>query len=345
MPAITEVRRRCPEDRAFSEALRALVLGLGLLAAAAASAAACPAPALGLMFEDGFEALSGADPSAPGSFTVASVSGSSTRAGRTTPWVAHYPVQAGSAPLLLFAPGFQIPSSAYRDWHEHLASWGFIAVRADPLAGGFSPDHVAMALDLRQVLSDMRVPGALPVGVDGSRLALAGHSLGGKLALMAAGGDARVGALILLDPVNGAGPFGYSSTQPNIVPQPVGSIGIPVAMLGELLDSNAGNGQACAPAAQNYQILFNALSAAPLAYEWTLEGASHTSFVTNPGQCGFACDLCNAPTRPLAQTHAFMRASAVAFLRSHWQSEQGMCAWLTGARVPGFVSTRMRASP
>jgi hypothetical protein len=54
MPAITEVRRRCPEDRAFSEALRALVLGLGLLAAAAASAAACPAPALGPMFEDGF---------------------------------------------------------------------------------------------------------------------------------------------------------------------------------------------------------------------------------------------------------------------------------------------------
>jgi len=310
-----------------------------------AQAPACPPPVPGRLFDSGFELPGGGDLAAPGPYTAATVSGTSSQGGRTTPWVAHYPVGSSGRPLVLFAPGFQIPSASYSDWATHLATWGFIAVRADPV-GGLPPNHVAMSLDLRDVLDDLLAPAALPVSVDVSRVALSGHSLGGKLALMAASGDARVRTLFVLDPINGGGPGGYTTEQPNIVPQPMGSLAVPIGVLGELLDSTSSSGgQACAPTAVNYQTLFQAATASPRAYEWTLAGASHIDFVTNQDQCGFACTFCNPRTLPLAQTHAFMRASAVAFLRNSLQGESGLCPWLTGALLPGAVGVRQAPPP
>jgi Chlorophyllase enzyme len=198
---------------------------------------------------------------------------------------------------------------------------------------------------LRDVLDDLLAPGALPVSVDPARIVLSGHGLGGKVALMAASGDVCVRALFVFDPINAGGPGGYTAEQPNIVPQPVGSLAVPIGLLGELLDSTSGAGQACAPAAVNYQTMFQAATASPRAYEWTLAGASHIDFVTNQDQCGFACTFCNPRTLPLAQTHAFMRASAVAFLRTYLQGESGLCPWLTGVQVPGAVAVRQAPPP
>lgn len=317
-----------------------ILLPIGVVA----QAPACPSAVPGRIFDSGFELPGGSDLAAPGPYTAATVAGTSSQGGRSTPWVAHYPVGSSARPLVLFAPGYQIPSSGYSDWATHLATWGFIAVRADPV-GGFPPNHVAMSLDLRDALDDLLAPAALPVSVDLSRVALSGHSLGGKLALMAASGDARVRTLFVFDPVNGGGPGGYTSEQPNIVPQPMGSLAVPLGILGELLDSTSSGGQACAPAAVNYQTLFQAATASPRAYEWTLAGASHIDFVTNQDQCGFACTFCNPRTLPLAQTHAFMRASAVAFLRTYLQGESGLCPWLTGALLPGAVGVRQAPPP
>lgn len=320
---------------------------LGLAPGAMAQTPACPAPEPEYIFDSSFELPGGADLSAAGPFAIASVSGSSISeiTGRTTPWTAHYPVATSARPLVLFAPGFQIPSSAYRNWAEHLASWGFITVRADP-AAGFSPNHTAMSQDLRSVLNDVLLPEALPVAVDAGRIALSGHSLGGKVSLMAAEGDARVRALFVFDPVNGAGPSGYSPDQPNIIPQPMGSFALPIGVLGELLDSVGGvGGQACAPAAINYQTIFLAATASPRAFEWTLDGASHIDFVTNQDQCGISCAFCQPRTLPLEQTHAFMRASSVAFMRTYLQEATGLCPWLNGSMLPAAVSLRQRPLP
>jgi len=310
------------------------------LQAAGTQAGIC---SLDIIFSEGFDVSGSLDLTLPGPFAVSSISGSSTQNSRLTPWVAHYPLGASSAAVVLFAPGFHLNSSLYQGWAAHLASWGYIAVRADP-PSSFSPDEPSMALDLRNVISDVVKPAALPVTVDASRIALSGHGEGGKIAIMAAAGDARVRAVFTFDPVNEGGPSGYTAGQPSIVPQPVGSIAVPTGILGELVDSSGGF-QSCTPAAINYQTIFSAAATAPVAYEWTLAGASYTSFVPDQASCGFSCSFCNPATLPPSDTYAFMRSSAVAFLQTHLQGTPRLCPWLSGKQLPAFISLRESTSP
>jgi dienelactone hydrolase len=320
---------------------------IAALCAVAAASLAGPAwsgvrtcPDLDTVFVDGFQPrLSTQALGAPGPFATAALSRVTTRAGRSTPWTASYPTTA-TAPraVLLFAPGFQIPSSAYASLMQHVASWGFVAVRADPVSSLGNTSHPEMVLDLRAVLDDLLAPSALPVAVDAGAIALAGHSLGGKLAVMVAAADSRVGAVYAFDPVNSAG---GSAGQPNILPQGIAAQTIPFGFAGELLDGS-GAFQACAPLALNYQNFFNAAAATPAAYEWTLAGAAHVDFVTNPDQCGLACSFCQDGPLDTAVTHAFMRSSTVAFLRTYLLDEAGLCPWLNGAEVPLPVSIRQR---
>lgn len=299
---------------------------------------------LDIVLDTGFDYATSLDLGSPGPFTVAQVSSSGTQNGRVTPWVANYPTGASAAPIVLFVPGFSLPSSLYQAWTAHLASWGYVAVRADPPSSFSSVDEPAMVLDLRNVVTQITSPGTLPISVDAARIAMSGHSLGGKLALSVAAADARVKAVFVFDPVNGAGPSGYSPTRPNIVPQPVASITVPIGILGELLDS-AGASMACAPASMNYQTIYSAAMGAPLVYEWTLAGASHTSFVPDQASCGVSCSFCQPATLAAAETFTFMRSSAVAFLRTHLTDNPRSCPWLTGGKVPSFVTIRERALP
>ncbi len=304
---------------------------------AAARTLACPD--LDTVFLDSFDArLPTTQLSQPGPFPTQTRSGVTLRAGRSTPWLAVYPTGSPvPRPLLIFAPGFQIPSASYAALMTHVATWGFVAVRVDPTTG-FSPSHTEMALDVSAVLNDLLAPAALPITVDGARVALSGHSLGGKIAVMAANADSRIDAVYAFDPVNSSG---GATGQPNILPAGISQQTIPFGFAGELLDGS-GAFQACAPLALNYQTFFNAAASTPAAYEWTLDGASHTDFVTNPDQCGFSCGFCQTGTLPTTVTHAFMRSSTVAFLRTYLLNEPGLCGWLNGGDIPAQVVLRQR---
>ncbi len=282
----------------------------------------------------------------PGPFSVNTVTGITTSSGRNTPWTALIPQSDNPLPLVLFSPGFQISSAAYQNWVMHLATWGYIAVRADPQASLFSISHPNMTLDLRAVLDDMLDGKTLPATVDTQRIALTGHSLGGKIAYMVAASDTRVAALFTFDPVNGSGSTGYTPAQPDIVPGSIAPLTLPMGLIGELTDAVSGGlGPACAPAAQNYQTFFEAATNAPAAYEWTLDGAGHLDFVTNPDQCAFCGFGCQPSTLPTAQTHAFMRSSAVAFLRTHLSQESRHCETLAGEELPNVASLRVKPTP
>ena len=102
---------------------------------------------------------------------------------------------------------------------------------------------------------------------------------------------------------------------------------------------------ACNPASTNFQTIFSAESTAPVAYEWTLSGASYTSFVPDQAGCGSSCSFCQPATLPASDTYAFMRSSAVAFLRTHLEGTPRLCAWLAGDRVPNFVGVRESTKP
>ena len=88
---------------------------------------------------------------------------------------------------------------------QHLAGWGYVtAIPRLP------DDAETRVTNLRDVLTYLETQAITPGSflyqkVDVNRLATAGHSLGGSTALAAAARDARVKAVVGLDPVNHGG--------------------------------------------------------------------------------------------------------------------------------------------
>jgi len=278
------------------------------------------------------------DPSAPGSFTWTTVDDEVVRGSRTTPVAALIPDLADGAvaPLVVFLPGFQMRTGFYLPLLERLASHGFVVVPADPPSSLLSNSHPEQALDAQAVL-DWALNPAGPVGsrIDASHVGVAGHSNGGKVATMVAFADARVTALFGLDPVNGSGPLGYSADQPDIVPDQVAPLAIPVGFLGETVDAVAGlGGQACAPADQNFQTFYDAATSAPWAASWEFPDTSHVDFVFDTAACGLPCRMCRDGSADIDAIHANIMTLAVAFFRLHFLGDTAMEPWLIGDRVP-----------
>lgn len=344
-PQATSPARQAPARphpaRTRFACLVAALCALSAMTPVAAQGVACPASDPARVFRQGFEALVGGDLAADGAFGTTMDAGSTTRDTRVTPWTVYLPSGAtGSRPLVLLAPGFLVPMESYATYARHLATHGAVVVIAAPEASFFGADHVAMALDLRAVIDSLLQPGALAVPIEPTQIAAGGHSLGGKIAVLAASGDPRIRALLLLDPVNSvSGP----RPQPSIVPDLIGSLAVPVAIFGQLTDTSGF--QACTPAADNYRVIFDAATSTPRGYEWTIGGAAHMDFVSDPVACGLACALCQAPTAPVDQTRAFIRAASVAFLRTHLTTDLTGCDWLTGELLPGNVVARRRVPP
>jgi chlorophyllase len=258
------------------------------------------------------------------------------RAGRSTPVFAHVPSTPGPAPLLVFVPGFQTSSSKYAKLAAHVASHGFVVVRSEPPNSLFSADHVAMAADVRAVIDWALAPGGPLAGkVDAAQVGLFGHSLGGKVTTMAAADDARVKALFAIDPVNGgAGPLGFSASAPDIVPERVSPLRIPVGFPGETTNGASSSSfvPACAPADQNFRTFYDAATSSPWAAAWDFIGADHIDFTDDGG--GFACP---AGTAVESEVRDGLKTLAAAFFRRHLGGEVAMEAWLTGARKPAIA--------
>ncbi len=283
-----------------------------------------------------------ADPSAAGPYTVTTTSADVASGDRTVPAVAYVPVRdGGRSPLLVFHPGFQVSSEAYGALCEHVASHGFVVVRADPPSNSdyVGSSHVEGAEDMSAVI-DWALS-TFAAALDADHVAASGHSVGGKVAAMVAHDDERVTALVGIDPVNGSGGPGssYNDDRPDIVPDWIAPLSIPVAFLGETTDSSGG--LACAPADQSYQTFYEAATAAPWAAELTFTGARHMDFLTGPGSCGTPCFACMQSG--MADAVAAKATTVVtAFARRHLLGDAAMESWLTGADVPDGIDVRSR---
>ncbi len=278
-------------------------------------------------------------PSGRGFYETQQTPGSVVRGSRTTAVVAHGPrrIDGKPSPLVVFLPGFQAPTDLYKETVDHLASHGFVVVRASPPGGLFDVNHVEMAKDAMAVI-DWAVDPTGPLGgrVDGSWVGVMGHSLGGKLATMVAFQDSRVKALFAIDPVNGGNPFtGYSATLPDIVPDDVATLAIPVGFPGETFSADHSSlGQSCAPADQNYTTFYSAAAAAPWKAKWEFAGADHMDFVDDLSACGTVCSVCPEGTGDPLKQVAALRTLMTAFFRRHHGGETAMEDWLFGAKTP-----------
>jgi chlorophyllase len=303
------------------------------------AAAELPEDVLADVPED--DGVAPSDPAAPGPYTWTTVDETLSRGSRSIPVSALIPdlADGATAPLVVFLPGFQLRTAFYMPYVERLASHGLIVVRADPPGSLLDNSHLEQTLDAQAVL-DWALDGAGPVGprVDPTRVAMSGHSNGGKISVMTAFADPRVTALLALDPVNGSGPMGYTAERPDIVPAQVETLAIPLGFMGETLDATAsGLGQACAPAAQNFLTFYDAAAASPWATSWEFEGANHMVFVFDTSTCGFACGLCRAGTADTNVVHDTILVLAVAFFRLHFLGDAEMERRLTGDLLPGGV--------
>ncbi|MEM9187739.1 MAG: alpha/beta fold hydrolase [Myxococcota bacterium] len=281
----------------------------------------------------------GRSPAERGTFSVTVQRDTVERNGRVIPVAAHVSDAMAARPLLVLLPGFQVSSDRYTALADYVASHGFTVVRADPPASLFDVSHVEMGEDTIAVLdwatANLTVSG---------EIAVAGHSLGGKVAVMAAGNDARIRAVFGIDPVNGGDPFlGYSARLPDIVPEVTSTLTVPVGYLGETTNGMGGGFQMpCAPTDQNYATFYEGSTAASWATEWTYAGADHFDFVPDVAGCGFVCAACTEGTADAAAVVAATSTLLTAFLRHHLEADAAMETFLRGGSVPTDVSVRSR---
>lgn len=279
-------------------------------------------------------------PDGPGPYETATRSAEVTRGDRTIKVVAHLPLRGDgkASPVVVFLPGFQASIDLYHRTVDRLASHGFLAVRAQLPGSLVDVSHVEMAADVSAVINWALDPAGLVGGLgDPDRVGATGHSLGGKVAVMAAFADPRVKAVFAIDPVNGGNPFtGYSEALPDIVPDQVAPLAIPLGFPGEdwSADHTVFQGLSCAPADQNFRTFYEAATSSPWRAMWVLAGADHQDFVDNQTECGFICSVCpDGPGDDEAQLEA-VRTLQAAFFRRHFLGEAAMDDWLFGALMP-----------
>ncbi|MFH1808153.1 MAG: alpha/beta fold hydrolase [Pseudomonadota bacterium] len=283
----------------------------------------------------------GARPEDPGSFTF----GESTHSldvpggtsGRQVGITLFIPDGAQTAPAVVLLPGFQLASTLYTSYGEHLASHGFLTVLLDlptALLGG--PTHAELATYTGLVLDWLTTQnaggGALDGALDASRIALAGHSMGGKIALLRATTDARVRAVFGVDPVDSAGgPLSSPGPDyPSVTPERMDQIAVPIVLLGETTNATCTGFmcQPCAPAADNFDAYYT--HATSPALEITVLGANHMSFLDNPA-CGLTCSACSAGSDDPEVTRRLTRRYLTAFVDLILRGDSAARTWLDGA--------------
>ncbi|MBK8254215.1 MAG: hypothetical protein IPK82_16300 [Polyangiaceae bacterium] len=280
------------------------------------------------------------DPSKDGPYQVKTVDDSVTVGDHQVPIHCVYPVDgptSGPYPVVVVGHGFQLPPSQYYKYLDRLATFGYVALTADFPTSFFGPDNPANAADMSAGLdwAESKLPGIANADLAG----MTGHSLGGKVALLAATKDARVKASIVLDPVDGGGGPGGGCNPPGCVdvsalmPQ----LNIPTGFLGETTDAMGGF-QPCAPAAENYTTFYAGANSP--SFTVTIKGANHMSFLDDVASCGFTCNFCNMATLDNATVNGMSRAYVVAFYERYLRNNAGYDTYLTGAEAQAlYVQT------
>ncbi|MGW2825733.1 alpha/beta hydrolase family protein [Streptomyces sp. NPDC001443] len=225
--------------------------------------------------------LAASDPSSQGAYPVAYTDLTATASGRSFSarvWYpgqsagADAPVAGGAHPALAFGHGFFQSVTQYQSLTEHWASWGFITV-APKSQGGLFPSHAAFADDLNAALTWLTEQNSTSTSrfagsVNTDRLALAGHSMGGGAALLAAAHNTAVKSVSTL---------AAAETNPSAVTAS-GTLTAPAQYLGGSADSVAG-------VAGNQQKMYDAKPAP--AQLRVITGGFHCGFEDSSG---FGCD-------------------------------------------------------
>ncbi len=255
------------------------------------------------------------DPAAPGPLGVTreevEVAGFSA--------VLFVPTGATPVPAVVLAPGFQLDGSAFEGYGQHLASHALavlIPTFGDSL---FAPiSHSELADDFVAMVAWL----AADTRIDATRIGAAGHSRGGKIAILATTRVTTIKATFGLDPVDTPGGPGAqpSAANPSVTPELMAGVTVPFAVLGSAYGGTSASAfaPACAPVADNYQQYALAATAAPVVYQWLAPGSGHNDFADPlPFLLSLACQAGDDP----AATRSLAKARLVAFFKLHLEGD------------------------
>jgi len=178
-----------------------------------------------------------------------------------------YPTASGQYGLIAVSPGFTAPGSSMYFWGERLSTHGFVVIVIDTTTVLDQPEQRASQLmaALNHVTDLGRSRSSPLYGkVDATRRAVAGHSMGGGGALVAAAGNPSLKAAIPMAPWNLASVLRF------------GGIRVPTMVLACQLD-------AIAPTAIHASAFYTALPAStPKAYA-EMRGDDHLCVMDGGG--------------------------------------------------------------
>jgi len=231
-------------------------------------------------------------------------------------------------PLVVFNHGFLLSASGYSSYAEHLVSHGFVVALPSFPTSFLSVHHARLAEDVRFVIDyllgaseDEDHP--LFGRIDPDRIGTSGHSLGGKLSLLEAVTDERVGAIAVLDPVDEGNPLWSDPVRyPSVAPELMQEINVPLLFIGAELGKILITFSPCAPEDENYQRFYEAAN--PPAIEITQLDVGHGQYVDEGAQD----DPCARGDVPSEWVRSSSVAYLTAFLLGHLTESFEALDWL-----------------
>ncbi|MFU8842827.1 MAG: alpha/beta hydrolase family protein [Bacteroidales bacterium] len=202
------------------------------------------------------------------------------------------PVSEGEFPVIVFGHGFVMVYSAYQFLWEALVPLGYI-VALPTTEGSFSPNHLALGLDLRFLINKLKSegndPSSLLYGHVADSSAIMGHSMGGGAAFLACENFPQVSTLVT---------FAAAETNPSAI-QAAQNITVPTLVFSGSND--------CVTPPPNHQIPMYDNLASDCKTFVSITGGGHCYFANYNFNCAFGESTCSpSPTISRAQQHAII---------------------------------------
>jgi dienelactone hydrolase len=203
------------------------------------------------------------------------------------------------APAIVFLPGRMATDDQYESYARALASRGFVvAVRT--WYSLFRSD-LELAYDAK-VIADWLIQAQ---GVDPRKIGIAGHSMGGKDAVLAAAQYGGFASVVAIDPDDNG--------NVSVVHGLLAGLKAPLLLIGAEVAWRASS--VCAPLATNYLRFFERAPAGTV--ELTLRDADHVQMLDEPDRFGYG--ICRSGTADSRQVRITARRATVGFFLQHLQ--------------------------
>jgi dienelactone hydrolase len=214
------------------------------------------------------------------------------------------PIQSQLPPAIVFLPGLMATDDQYESYGRALASRGFVVAVRD----WYSPFHgdVELAQDASLIAEWLVATGR----ADPGRIGVAGHSMGGKDAVLSALQDRQFASVVAIDPDDGG--------TPSVAQGSIALLRAPLLLIGGEVGWQAAS--VCAPKEANYERFFEQAPVGTI--ELTLRDADHVQMLDEPDRFGYG--ICRCGTADSRQVRITARRATVEFFVQHLQGGAAM---------------------